>query len=59
VWLVDPVLRTIEVYESSDGRPTLVGTGRDGEVVRLPPFEGEISLAGWRKGAAGAVGVSP
>jgi len=36
VWLIDPVLRTIEVYESSDGRPTLVATARDGDVVRLP-----------------------
>jgi hypothetical protein len=47
------------VYEPRDGRPALVATGRDGEVVRLPPFDGEISLAGWWKAAGAAAGVSP
>jgi Uma2 family endonuclease len=49
VWLIDPALRTIEVYESTDGRPTLVATARDADVVRLPPFDAELSLAAWWK----------
>ena len=59
VWLIDPVLRTIEVYESSDGRPTLVATARDGDVARLPPFDGELSLATWWKAPAVPAPVSP
>jgi Uma2 family endonuclease len=49
VWLIDPSLRTIEVYESTDGRPTLVATAREADVVRLPPFDVELSLAMWWK----------
>ena len=54
VWLVDPALRIIEVYESTAGRPTLVGTARDADVVRLPPFDTELSLAPWWKAPAEA-----
>lgn len=49
VWLVDPELRTIEVYESIEGRPTLVATARDADVVRLPPFDADFSLVNWWK----------
>lgn len=50
VWLVDPELHTLEVYETIDGRPTLVAVGRDDDVVALPPFGAEVSLrAWWRK----------
>lgn len=49
---LDPALRTIEAYESIDGRPTLVATARDAEVVRLPPFDAELSLAAWWRGPA-------
>jgi Uma2 family endonuclease len=52
VWLIDPLLRTIEVYESTDGRPTLAATARDADVVRLPPFDSELSLATWWKAPA-------
>jgi hypothetical protein len=47
VWLVDPGLRTVEVFESINGRATLSCTGREAELVSLPPFEGEIDLAPW------------
>jgi Uma2 family endonuclease len=57
VWLIDPALQTIEVYESRDGRPTLVATARDGDVVRLPPFDGELSLATWWKAPAVVAGA--
>lgn len=60
VWLLDPVLATVEVYESIDGRPTLVATARDADVVRLPPFDAEMSLAKWwKRPAAPTAGVSP
>jgi hypothetical protein len=49
VWLVEPELRTIEVYESIEGRPTLVATARDADVVRLPPFDADLSLVNWWK----------
>jgi len=49
IWLIDPTLRTIEVYEATDARPTLVATARDVDVVRLPPFDVELSLATWWK----------
>jgi Uma2 family endonuclease len=59
VWLVDPALRTIEVYESTDGRPTLIATARDADVVRLPPFDTELPLATWWKARAESAAASP
>ena len=52
VWLVDPELHTVEVYQSIDSRPTLVATARESDVVALPPFDAELSLASWWKGGA-------
>jgi Uma2 family endonuclease len=49
VWLLDPELCTIEVYQSIDSRPTLVATARDSDVVVLPPFDAELSLGSWWK----------
>jgi Uma2 family endonuclease len=49
IWLIDPGLRTLEVYESIGGRPTLVASARDGDVVRLPPFDADFSLGPWWK----------
>jgi Uma2 family endonuclease len=54
VWLIDPDLGTIEVYESIEKRPTLVATARGAEVVRLPPFATELTLARWWKTPASA-----
>jgi Uma2 family endonuclease len=60
VWLIDPELHTLEVYESIDGRPTLVAAARDADVVRLLPFEVEMSLGTWWKArAAGAATAAP
>jgi len=42
VWLLDPELRTIEVYESIDGRPTLVATAR--ELATLRRAEEEVDV---------------
>jgi Uma2 family endonuclease len=47
VWLLDPELRTIEIYESIDGRPTLVAAARDEDTLTLAPFGVEASLAPW------------
>jgi Uma2 family endonuclease len=57
-WLIDPVLRTVEVYEAVDGRPTLVATARDADVVRLVPFDVEVTLAGWWKAPASGAAAS-
>jgi Uma2 family endonuclease len=60
VWLIDPELRIVEVYESVGGRPTLAATARESEIVRLPPFDLELSLGTWwRSRAAGATAAVP
>ncbi|HEY5242324.1 MAG TPA: Uma2 family endonuclease [Polyangiaceae bacterium] len=59
IWLIDPTLWTIEVYEATDARPTLVATARDAEVLRLPPFDVELSLAAWWKAPSVPAVVSP
>lgn len=45
VWLVEPVHRLAEVFESRDGRPTLIQSAVDEDVVVLAPFDGPIALA--------------
>ncbi len=46
-WLVDPDLHLVEVYETTQGRPTLVLTAAEDERIALPPFDAEIHLAPW------------
>ncbi len=46
-WLVDPERRTVEVFETVQGRPTLTITAIGEEHLVLPPFEGELDLAPW------------
>ncbi len=38
-WLVDPILRTLEVYRLENGRWSLLATHADDEEVRAEPFE--------------------
>jgi Uma2 family endonuclease len=38
VWLVDPSVRLVEVFETRGGKPTLVATAADDETAALPPF---------------------
>lgn len=45
-WLVDPELRTVEVFETVGGRPALAATARDNEAPVLPPFDEGIPLDG-------------
>jgi Uma2 family endonuclease len=45
-WLIDPVLRTLEVYKLENGRWTARATHRDLAVVRAEPFDAiEIELS--------------
>ncbi|RTZ71298.1 MAG: Uma2 family endonuclease [Gammaproteobacteria bacterium] len=39
LWLVDPDLKTLEVYELDNGRWTLLATLKDDDPVRQPPFD--------------------
>jgi Uma2 family endonuclease len=47
VWLVDPELRSVEVYESIDGKASLIGGARNDEAAALAPFEEPFALPGW------------
>jgi Uma2 family endonuclease len=38
-WLVDPVERTVEVYEQRGGQWSLLGCHTDGALLPLPPFD--------------------
>ncbi len=58
VWLIDPELHLVEVYESIDRRPTLVATARDADTVALPPFDTALSYAPWWKTRPQAPAVS-
>jgi Uma2 family endonuclease len=53
IWLVDPAFHTVEVYETDpSGRPVLVLAAGESDVVKLPPFDGEIALSGlWMPGS--------
>jgi Uma2 family endonuclease len=47
VWLVDPALRLVEIFETLSGRPVLVETAQEDDRKVLPPFDGEIALGPW------------
>ncbi len=38
-WIVDPVARSIECFESARGLPQQVAVAAEGETARLPPFD--------------------
>jgi len=46
IWLVDPNLHTIEVFETIDGRPALTAVGGDLDNAHLPPF-GDLDISTW------------
>jgi Uma2 family endonuclease len=47
-WLVDPLARTLEVFESRGSRWTLAGAWEGDAVVRAVPFDAvEIEIGGW------------
>ncbi|MFO7566562.1 MAG: hypothetical protein R6X02_28220, partial [Enhygromyxa sp.] len=46
VWLVNPILRTLEVLENSEGSWVLRQSSLGDAIVRAPPFDAiELSLA--------------
>jgi Uma2 family endonuclease len=46
-WIVDPADRTLEAFESSEGRWVRLGAWTDGDTPRVPPFEAiELDVAG-------------
>jgi len=49
LWLVDPLVRTVEVYRLNDGKLwTVVGVWGGDERVRIEPFaDVELALARW------------
>lgn len=47
IWIVDPMRRLVEVFETVDGRPALTAAAKDDESLVLPPFDGEIAVGAW------------
>jgi hypothetical protein len=45
--LVDPDLRTVEVFETMGGRATRVAGAHDENRTELAPFESEAPIAQW------------
>lgn len=46
-WIVDPMRRLVEVFETVGGRPALTATATEDERVVLPPFGLEIAVGPW------------
>ncbi|MFO0762932.1 MAG: Uma2 family endonuclease [Byssovorax sp.] len=46
-WIVDPMRRLVEVFETVGGRPALTATAQASERVVLPPFDVEFAVEGW------------
>ena len=55
LWLVDPLVETLEAYRLEAGRWMVLGTRAGDEVVRVEPFEAaELDLARWWLAASDA-----
>ncbi len=48
-WLVDPELRTVEVYRPIEAVAALVLVAKDDDVLTLPPFDAQIDVGRWWK----------
>ena len=46
-WIIDPMRRLVEVYETVGGRPALTATAKADERVALPPFDAELAVGPW------------
>jgi Uma2 family endonuclease len=46
-WIVDPMRRLVEVFETVGGRPALTASAKVDERVVLPPFDAEIAVGVW------------
>ena len=38
-WLIDPDLRTLEAFETLEGRWLLLGVSENDQAIQLPPFD--------------------
>lgn len=47
IWMVDPMRRLVEVFETLDGRPALTAIAKEDERIALPPFNGEVHVEKW------------
>jgi Uma2 family endonuclease len=48
LWIVDPLVRTLEIYELDAGRWVVAATHAGDDVVRAEPFQAvELALARW------------
>lgn len=48
LWIIDPILRTLEVYRLEEGRWVVAGSHAGEDAVRAEPFEAvELRLARW------------
>ena len=48
LWIVDPILRTLEVYRLEDSRWVVASTHGGADTVRAEPFDAvELRLARW------------
>jgi len=47
IWLVDPELKLLEVYETIDGRPALTFTATEQQPCAPPPFDTQLELSAW------------
>jgi len=45
IWIIEPELCLVEVYQSINGRATLVETAEENDRMRLPPFDLEIDFS--------------
>lgn len=46
-WIIDPMRRLVEGFETISGRPALTATAKDEDIVKLPPFDGEFMVGPW------------
>ena len=47
IWIVEPMRRLVEVFETIDGRPALTATATEDDRIALPPFDGEADVGPW------------
>lgn len=45
IWIIDPDLCLVEVFQSVNGRPQLVETAEENDRLRLPPFDIEVDFS--------------
>lgn len=45
IWIIDPDLYLVEVYQSFNGKPLLIETAEENDKIKLPPFDLEIDFS--------------